>query len=165
MALSRNLKNAIKQGIRETMEPHVLDDGIDKEEWTAAVAEWLAFTHPDFNEQLMITARDAVLRQMVNDYIRSTRTRDPLTVLDFPGIRREIELNNRIVQIRQLTGKFKAKRIAEVTLREIEDVVAYYDKMGLDINRRMSFYKAILNEMRRRGMKPDDRVSQLLLAA
>lgn len=165
MPLNKNLKATIKQGIRETMEDHILDDGIEKDAWAEAVGQWLEFTHPDYNSQLMVAARNTLLRQMVNDYIRGTRTADPNGVIDILGLRHEIELNNRIVQIREAGGAFRAKRIGDVTLRDVETVMDYYRQAGQSIDRRFAFYAAIHREMKQRGFGPNDRVSQLLLAA
>lgn len=165
MPLSRYIKATIKQGIRETMEAHVTEDGIDKDDWTKAIGAWLEATHPDYNQELMIDARNVVLRQILNDYIRGTRQRDPSSVFDIADLKHEIELNNRIVQIKETSSTFRAKRIGDVTMREVGDVLMYYRQFGRSVDRRIAFYAAIYREMENQGCGPDDRVAVLLQAA
>lgn len=165
MALNRNLKAVIRQGIVDVMESNLGNDGIDKDGWTRDLSEWLESTHPDYNMQLMMTARDMMLRQFINEYIRGTRHVDPVSVLDLPGLRREIEANNRIVQIRTDGSSFRAKKLADVTLREVSDVMEYYRTSGDAMMARYRFYAAIHREMVRAGLGEGDRVAQLLLAA
>ena len=165
MAVPKQIKWTVRQGIQETMAVYVTEDGIDKDAWRAAVGDWLEATHPDYNLRLMIAARDAVLRQLLNDYIRGTRHREPEEVMDIANLRQFIELDNRIVQIRETDGNaFTTKRVKDATLGEMRRLVAYYRQQRRSMGRRWAFYGAIVRQMELAGFGEEDRVSLLLAA-
>ena len=68
------------------------------------------------------------------------------------------------MQIREANGSFVAKRIHDATLAEMPKLAAYYGRRSRAIDRRHTFYAAIVREMEQRGPGADDRVAPLLAA-
>ena len=80
-------------------------------------------------------------------------------------IRHFIELDNRIVQIREADGKaFTTKLVKDATLGEMRRLVAYYRQQHRSMGRRWAFYGATVRQMEMAGFGEEDRVSLLLAA-
>lgn len=155
MAVPDGCRSVVMRIIDRSAERVTQRAGIDKRRWLKLVVRYMAIFEPVVDRAIVAEARANAYSGLIEQYIRSSKDSVVESLTDLEKIKAALKRRNRIVQIRQPSGTYVAKRLNDCSAIELDALAEQYERSAASDARRARFCRMLARQMRLAGL--DDR--------
>jgi hypothetical protein len=162
MAIPNEARSIAMRAIARISERVTTSSGLNKERWLQVLERYMAIIEPMADKTVKAGASRDYYHDLIEQYIRNSKDAAVENLNDLDKIKRQLRKRDQIVQIKDVTGRYVAKKMSACSPLELDTLAEQYERSSAADARRARFCRLLARQMRLAGLDDRAPLSELL---